>query len=75
MHGHDCFPFRWFHFREGLVSKNASVVDEDVHAAEGLNGFVYDGFAPFAGCDGIVAGNGLAAQCFDLFNDLVRWCA
>lgn len=54
------------HVGEGLVTKDTGVVDQDVNAAESINGSLDDGVAILAG--GFVA-NGLSTHLLDLLDD------
>lgn len=68
VHGVDQIPIRILHVLEADVSQDTSVVDEDVDAAEGLNGSLDDLLAIL---DAVVVGNSLSAGLFDLVDDNV----
>ena len=59
----DQIPVRVFHVLEADVSKDASIVEEDVNATEGVNGGLDDLLAIL---DTVVVGNSLAACSSDL---------
>jgi hypothetical protein len=59
MHGHDGIPFLLRHCCKALVTENASVGDEDVHAAELLDRDLHKRIAVFRRSDG---GGGFATS-------------
>ncbi len=68
VHLHDQVPVEVRHFAETHIAENAGVVDQHVHTAEslhrGINDFVSE-------LDGVVIGDGLAAEFSDFFDDFV----
>lgn len=69
MHLVDQIPVEIGHVLERDVAEDAGIVDEDVDAAEALDGGINDLVAVL---DAVVVGNGLAAGLSDLVDDHVR---
>ena len=67
--GIDQIPIRIFHILEADVSQDASVIEEDVDSAKGIDGGLNDSVAIL---DTVVVGYGLAAGLLDLFYDDIR---
>jgi hypothetical protein len=62
----DEIPVLILHVLEADIAEDTSVVDEDIHTTEALDGGVDDGLAIL---DAVVVGDGLAARGTDLLND------
>jgi len=66
MHGHNQIPVLVLHVLEADITEDTSVVDQDIDAAECLDGGLDDLVAIG---DTVVVGNGLAACGFDLVDN------
>ena len=66
VHLHDQVPVLVLHVLESDIAENAGIVDEDIDAAERINGSLDDGLAVL---DRIIVGDGLAAGSADLLDD------
>jgi hypothetical protein len=65
----DQIPVLIFHVLEADITQNASVVEEDIDAAEVVNGGLNDALAIF---NAVVVGDCLTTSGFDLVDDQVR---
>ena len=45
VHGQNRIPVRFFHLEDGAISQNAGVVNQDIHAAEGVDSGLDQTFA------------------------------
>ena len=68
MYGNDQVPVLVLHVLEADISEDASIVDEDIDAAERLDGGV-DDLLTF--CNAVIVGNSFAASSFNLFNNQI----
>lgn len=68
MHPVDQIPILILHVLEADVTEDASIVDEDVDAAKGLDGGLDD---PVTILDTVVVGDGLSTGSLDLFDNHV----
>lgn len=66
---HDGVPEAVIHVVEGLVTKDTSVVHNDIDTAKGINGSLHNGITVLSG---ELGANGLATHLLDLVNDIVR---
>jgi len=66
----DGVPLALFHVESHAVAQNAGVVDEDVEAAEGVDGLLDEVFGPLPVRDVVEVRSGLAAEGLDLLDNL-----
>lgn len=59
-------PILILHILKADISKNSSVVDQDIDAAKGLDSGIYDLVAEL---NTIIVGNGLSTSCLDLLDN------
>lgn len=59
-------PILVLHILKADISEDSSVVDQDIDAAKGLDGGIYDLVAEL---HAVVVGNGLPASCLDLLDN------
>ena len=66
VYGLDEVPILIFHVLEADISQNSRIVEEDIDAAEGINGSLDDLVAIL---DAVIVGYGLATCLLDLIDD------
>ena len=71
MHGLGAIPVRFRDVEDHAFAEDAGVVDEDVEAAEGIEGGLDDALGAGEGSDGVVVGDGRPAGVADGVHDLI----
>jgi hypothetical protein len=66
MYPHDKIPIGIFHVLEADVTKDTSIVDEDIDSSESLDGSIDDLITKL---DAVVIGNGLSSSFLDFVHD------
>jgi hypothetical protein len=66
MHSHDQIPIGIFHIFETDVTKDTSIVDEDINSSESLDGSINDLVTEL---DAVVIGNSFTASFLDFIDD------